>query len=53
MPPHLFTRLRDRFSLGGQHIGFTELVNDFFDVVSLIWRGSDLLILLLATLDLD
>ena len=49
----LFTRLRDRIPLGEQHIGFTELMNDLFGVVSFLWHGSDLLNWLFTTLDLD
>ncbi|MGC6500650.1 MAG: hypothetical protein ACON4C_10685 [Henriciella sp.] len=49
----LFTRLRDRTPLGEQNISFTELMNDFFGVVSFLWHGSDLLNWFFTTLDLD
>ena len=49
----LFKGLRCRCTLGKQHIGFAELVNDLFGVVSFLWHGSDLLNWLLTTLDLD
>ena len=48
----LSTRLRDRFPLGEQHIGFTKLVNDLFGVESFLWHGSDLLNWLFATLEM-
>jgi hypothetical protein len=40
----LFAYLGDGLVLREQNIGFSQLVNDFFGVVSFRWQGSDLLI---------
>ena len=49
----VLARLAYGFTLAEQDIGFSELVYDLFGVVSFLGHGSDLLIWLFTTLDLD